>query len=483
MKNRLINIYSWLKHKQSKIALIIILVSVAWTNLNLADWNNPTRVIFYDIKVYYAYLPAAIIHGDLDFEFASQNHKKYSSKLYLGGGPDNKTLLQFTYGMALMYSPFFLVAHAITSHMEIPYVGYQADGYTVPYRIALIISGLAYLALGLYFLRKTLLRYFSESVTAITLLAVALGTNIFYYATTEVTMSHVYSFSLIAVFIYYAVRWSEKPDIKSTLVLGLLTGVITLIRPNNAIIVLFLLFYGVTNWKSLYNRLSQLLRSYWHISLMIIVFLLIWVPQFLYWKHVTGEYFFYSYKDQTFFFDNPQVLYSLFSFRKGLLVYIPILVFAFLGLPFMYKRCRELFTPTLFFTIINIYILSSWCFWWFGGSYGPRSYIDSYIILAFPFAAFTSLVLDRKWYIKVPCVLVLVTLIVHGLFQTLQYRYGAIHYIAMTKEAYRDSFLRLHPSKEYKRLLLFPNYDEARKGIYYQNDLTYEEMYPDRKLD
>ena len=285
------------------------------------------------------------------------------------------------------------------------------------------------------------------------------------------------------MFIYYAIRWSEKPDIKTTLVLGLLTGVISLIRPNNAIIVFFLLFYGVTSWKSLSYRMLQLLRSYWKILLMIIIFLLIWVPQFLYWKHITGEYLYYSYKDQSFFFDNPQVFYSLFSFRKGLLVYIPILFFAFLGLPFMYKRCRDLFTPALFFTFINIYILSSWCFWWFGGSYGPRSYIDSYAILAFPFAAFTSFMFDKKWYIKIPYFLAVVTLIAHSLFQTLQYRNGTIHYLAMTKEAYRESFLQLYPTNEYKKLLIFPNYDDARKGIYYQNDRTYQEVYPDKKLD
>ena len=481
MKSIISNFYSLLVRNLSSLSVILILVIVARADLNLQYWNEPSRIIAHDIKGYYAYLPAAIIHGDLDFEFAQNDLDKYRTKLYLGGGPEGKTLLQFTYGMSLLYSPFFLTAHLLTTNMEIPYVGFEADGYTVPYRLALILSCLFYLALGLYFLRKVLLIYFSDPATAITLISITLGTNIFYYSTIEPAMSHVYSFALISIFLYVVIKWLKKATILNTIFLGLIIGIISLVRPNNTIVVLFLIFLGVTGWKSFIERLSFLLRSYRLILLMIFVFLLVWVPQFLYWNYITGDYLFYSYGEQVFFFNNPQVYHSLFSYRKGLLVYIPILVISFTGLLFLYNKPKELFIPTLAFIVINIYILSSWCFWWFGGGYGPRSYIDSYAIMAFPFAAFTSYLLNRNWFAKILYLVLLITLIAHGLFQTRQYRYGSIHWVAMTKEAYWDSFLHLNPSRKYKSLLMFPNYDEAKKGIYYKNDLTYYEMYPDRK--
>jgi hypothetical protein len=43
---------------------------------------------------------------------------------------------------------------------------------------------------------------------------------------------------------------------------------------------------------------------------------------------------------------------------------------------------------------------------------------------------------------------------------------GAIHWIGMTKEAYWNTFLKLHPNEDFWRLLRYPDYQLARKGIY-----------------
>ncbi len=70
-----------------------------------------------------------------------------------------------------------------------------------------------------------MLKYFSEFVTALSILTVTIGTNLYYYATIEGTMSHVYSFSLIAIFIYLTVKWYEKPMLKTICLIGLLVSV------------------------------------------------------------------------------------------------------------------------------------------------------------------------------------------------------------------------------------------------------------------
>ena len=94
MKSIISDFYSLLVRNLSSLSVILILLIVAWTDLNLQYWNDPSRIIAHDIKGYYAYLPAAIIHGDLDFEFAQNDLDKYRTKLYLGGGPEGKTFLQ-----------------------------------------------------------------------------------------------------------------------------------------------------------------------------------------------------------------------------------------------------------------------------------------------------------------------------------------------------------------------------------------------------
>ena len=86
-------------------------------------------------------------------------------------------------------------------------------------------------------------------------------------------------------------------------------------------------------------------------QLFIIIFFafLVWIPQLLYWKTVTGNYLFYSYADEGFFFLNPQILKGLFSYRNGWLIYSPVMFFALLGIPFLYRYAKDFFLPVMLF--------------------------------------------------------------------------------------------------------------------------------------
>jgi hypothetical protein len=460
----------------ARTAVFAILITVIWTNLGLKFWKDPERILVWDVKVFYVYLPATFIYQDLALEFILEKRAELGEVMYREKGPLGIYYIQATYGLSLLYSPFFLGAHAYAR-----LTGGEATGYSPPYKFALILSCIFYLIIGLYYLKKFLLKFFSQWVTAITMVVIVLGTNLFYYSTYEGPMSHAYNFALIAIFLYFTTVWYEKINSWNTIILGFLLGLIALVRPVNFIIILFFVFYGVHSRETFKNRVFLLFRSYKLILLMIAIFFLIWVPQFLYWKFVSGSYFFYSYSDQRFYFNNPQVMSSLFSYRKGLFLYIPLIAIAFAGIPFLYRRFRGFLLPVGLFALFNVYILSSWCFWWFGGGFGPRSYIDTYAIMAIPFAALTSRALSGRWWLKVPYVLIVAALVWFNLFQTKQYYNGAISWMGMTKEAYWDSFLRRYPSSEFWDMLRFPDPSMARKGIYYQGDLTLDELYPVNK--
>ncbi len=58
-------------------------------------------------------------------------------------------------------------------------------------------------------------------VTAITLLIIIFGTNLYHYVTEEPTMSHAYNFSLISIFVFLTVKWLEKPGINMQFSWGL----------------------------------------------------------------------------------------------------------------------------------------------------------------------------------------------------------------------------------------------------------------------
>ncbi|MBK6967405.1 MAG: hypothetical protein IPH20_26785 [Bacteroidales bacterium] len=137
------------------------------------------------------------------------------------------------------------------------------------------------------------------------------------------------------------------------------------------------------------------------------------------------------------------------------------------GFIVLYRKYREYFWPVIIFFLVNLWIISSWCLPWYGGSYGQRAYVASYSILAIPLAAvFSALFSKRKTLGFIAGIIVAGIFVIHNLFQLRQYYHGAIHYVSMTKEAYWDSFMHKHPSPRLKYLLSFPDYDNAKKGKY-----------------
>ncbi len=117
------------------------------------------------------------------------------------------------------------------------------------------------------------------------------------------------------------------------------------------------------------------------------------------------------------------------------------------------------------FVPLNIYIIFSWWCWWYGGGFGQRAFIDSYALMAVPAAALLqdAFTTGRKW-LKGGIIAVWSLLFLLGIYNNIQYYYGAIHWDSMTKEAYFDSFGRVRPSARFNELLKAPDYEKARKG-------------------
>lgn len=449
------------KGRLSFLAVWIVIIAVAYSNHYNKFWKEQGRIIAYDVISYYQYLPAVFIYHDISMKFIGDDPSSFQKKIWATKTETGSYMGRMTMGLSVMYAPFFLGAHALAGPL-----GYETDGYSPPYRMALIISSVFCLALGLFLLRRLLLRYFPDLSTAITLLLTGLATNLYFYTVIEPTMSHAYSFCLFALFLLLLVRWLDRPSPRRALLLGLTTGLIILVRPSNGIIVLLIPLWEVGSMQQLRKRLGLLAASWRQVLIMVAVALLAVSPQLFYWKYVSGHWLNYTYNDEGFFFGNPQFIRGLFSYRKGWLVYTPVMFFALFGFYSIFKRYKELFWPVLTFTIVNMYIVFSWWSWWYGGGFGQRALIESYVLLAFPLAAFFTLATTKKWYFYLPLFLLAGWFIFLNLFQTRQYYWGSIHWEGMTKEAYWDSFLHYRPSERFQDLIRYPDNAKALQGIY-----------------
>jgi hypothetical protein len=451
------------KNRLSLVVFWIIIALIIGTNVKYKHWENKNKIIYVDVLHYYAYLPATFIHHDLTLKFTRTNNTYYSQYFWPRVLPNDNLIILTTMGMSYMYAPFFIAVH-----YPLKWIGEVATGYSPPYKIALIISCIFWFTIGLYFLRKLLLRYFSDQVTAFTLIAIVLATNLFYYTTDEPAMSHAYSFALYALFICFVDSWFKKPKTGYSIAIGFLIGVIALIRPSNAVIVVLLLFWGVDSFKSLGERLKLFIRQYPQVLIMLAATILTWIPQVIYWKYVSGHYFVFTYGEKgKFFFDNPQFFRVLMGFRKGWLIYTPIMVLALVGFIPLWKKYKSIFWPVALFFIFNLWIVCSWWLWWYGGSYGMRALIESYAIMALPMAAFFSWITQHnKLKGTVLASGIVLFFAAHNFFQITQYHTGAIDAIRMTRQAYISSFMKLHPTAQLKKCLVYPDYAAAAFGKY-----------------
>ncbi|MFZ0472833.1 MAG: glycosyltransferase family 2 protein, partial [Bacteroidales bacterium] len=466
---------SWL----SALTVAFIITFMTVNMLNVKHWKEEQRVIEWDAISYYAYLPATFIYKDLSLSFTDGYDGPLKFVFWPEKGPDGKYLIKTTMGLSVMWLPFFVAGH-ITALIT----GADAGGYSEPYKFFLLVSALFYLLTGLIYLRRILLTHYSDTVASLVLAGFAFGTNLYWYTLFQGTMSHVYSFALISVFVWYSMQWhgsggrehrarSSEPGARNSgrrawsgVRLGLLLGLISLIRPTNLIIIIFFLFYGVISAKDLKNRIRELAADYRYITLMLLMVVLVWVPQMIYWKEMTGHWLYFSYgNDERFFFGDPAIIKGLFSYRKGLFIYTPLLLFAFAGIVSLWVKRSPYALPVTIFVPLNIYIILSWWCWWYGGGFGQRAFIDSYALMAVPAAALLSGAFSsgRRWF-RTGIFTVFLLLMSLGIFNNIQYYNGAIHWESMTKAAYWDSFGRIRPSADFNSLLEAPDYEAARAG-------------------
>lgn len=420
-------------------------------------WNQKDRVIGADVISYYAYLPATFIFHDVKLEndYTMKNGIFWPETL-----PDGSRVIKTAMGMSVLYSPFFFASHAIAK-----LTGANAFGYSNIYKIGLLVGAIFYLFIGLFFLRKILKIYFSETITALTIIAITLGTNLLHYTTREATMSHLYNFTLINIFIWLTIQWYKNPQLLKLILLGVLAGFISLVRPSNIIILTFFFFYDVYSLKTLGKRFTAVFKKFHWYILMGLAFTLVWVPQMLYWKELTGQLLFNSYTTERFFFNQPHFIDGLFSYRKGWLIYTPMMVLSIAGIVLMFKKLKRFSLAISVFTILNMYIVFSWWCWWYGGSFGMRALIDSYGMLAIPMAVLFSESFKYRKYVYKFVVGLSLILILQNVFFVRKYRSGSIHWDSMTKEAFWNAFWRFSPLPEYWDLLEQPDYEKAKLGI------------------
>jgi len=399
-----------------------------------------------DALGYYMYLPSSFIyHNHKSIETLPKDRgirpfiHGYAAQM--GGGhrgPKGYVLNQYTYGIALMELPFFLAAHAWEKMS-----GGLANGFSASYRLAIDLSSLVYALLGLWVLFKVLRRRYSDTVAHYSIILILIGSNLFWFVFQQQGMAHVPLFFLFTLLLYVTEKiYAEGKPIQFVW-LGLIAGLITIIRPIDGLCLLIPLLY---HSGSPYLRTKfEFIIQYWRpILLASCCFLIPIIPQLLYWKWLTGYSVYDSYgPDQKFSFLHPHIISGLFGASNGWLFYTPLMLFALIGFLFI-NKWREYAPGTILFLVGYIWCVYSWFLPNYINGLGSRPMVDVYPILALPLAAFIDWLGNRGPVIRTTGIVLMVASVLVNLNYSLKKVIGLLN-TDDSKYAFNlNTFFRFH---------------------------------------
>ena len=350
-------------------------------------WQQPgtEATLSWDVSGYYLYLPAALVYRDIrQLNWWGSIDEKYHPGPGMGQAfrhSSGNYVMKYPLGQALQFLPWFTAAHMLAEPL-----GYPADGFSRPYQAAISWGSLLVAFLGLWFLRRNLLYYFTDRTVAVVLICLVFGTNYLEYTAVTGAMTHNWLFTLYSLLVFSTIQFYRKPSFLWAAAIGGLIGWATLTRPTGIISVLIPLLWGVGSREALRERISFFKNHVPQMALSVVTAAAFIFLQAAYWKFATGEWIVYSYQEQGFSWLHPHLSDVLFSARAGWLVYSPMMIFAVVGLFWL----RNLTPAILLYCLTALYITAAWDIWWYGGSLGQRAMVQAYPLWGFALAAFVQ---------------------------------------------------------------------------------------------
>ncbi|MCI4671133.1 MAG: glycosyltransferase family 39 protein [Bacteroidia bacterium] len=433
-----------MKNRLSFISLLLSYLLIGFFSFIYYPKYNAQEAeatIGWDVSGYYMYLPAIFIYHDLDqVEFRDDIVEKYAPTPSFEQAykyENGNYIMKYSMGQGIMFTPFFLLGHAYASLSS-----YPADGFSLPYQFAIFFGSFLMALLGLWLIRKFMLRYFSDQATAIAIFLVVFGSNYMDYASMNAAMTHSYLFTVYAGLLWLSLRFYESPSFGRAAGIGLLVGLAALTRPTEIVSVLIPVLWGIKfPLKSfILDRFNFVKDHFGKYLLAGLLTGLVGSLQLIYWKTIGGHWLIYSYQDQGFSWLSPHIWDCLFSFRAGWFIYSPIMAFSLLGFIPMARNQKEIFGVSLIFSFIFMYITFAWDIWWYGGSLGQRAMVQAYAVLLLPVASLVQWINQRK-YLPYLFYAVAAVCIYHNFWITHQAHKGGLFIPEQMNQAYFKGIL------------------------------------------
>ncbi len=443
-----------MKNKVSYIALLgITIFSMLWGAFHTKTLlDKKESIINWDGYGYYMHLPSLFIYGDhLNYKKVNKIANSYNINTSYQSRALNDSIHYPVYpiGQSVTWLPFFTVAHWITYFTNDP-----SDGFSAPYQWAVFISSILFVFIGFYFNRKLLLFFFKDKMTALAMLLIFLASNYLYYSHYEISLTQVYLYGYLSVFLYCTNQYNTTRQSKYLLLASLALGIGVLTRNSEIFWILIPLIIGV-NIKTIFSKqtIFSIVRKGILFSAIAGAFYILF--QVTYYKISTYQWFINGYSDHSFNFLQPNFTDCLFGFYKGWFIYTPLAFLFVAGFILMYKKNKDWFYPSLIFTLLYIYLLISWDDWTYGSTFSFRPIVPCYSLFILPLAYCLEFILIKARWLSIVLILGIVSL---QTIQMWQYSTGILLREKYSFSYYKKVFLKLTLNKKDRIIIDIPTH-------------------------
>lgn len=438
-------------------AIVLIMLAIALSVFRLTNVHE--KEISWDVLGYYMHLPATFIYDDPLLDDPTWLHeineeKDLSGTLYqISYTDDWDPLYLFLMGMALFYLPFFFLGHGAASILD-----YPMDGFSMPYQYALVIGGIIYTLIGLFYLRKILKHYFNDKIVALVIILIALGTNYVHHMSIKNLETVNVLFMLASILIWNTLKWHKNQRIKYLFGITVSATLMLLIKPSEFVIIILPVLWGVYSKSTLKSKFKLIWQKRYQFMITIAVSILIAAPQMLYWYAKTGSIIYLSYRDPAVGLDflSSHTIEALFGYRKGWLIYTPLMIFSLIGFRYLFKFNRKIFWGITIYFLVSLYVITSWTEYWYGAGFSNRPLIVVYPVLAICLGYLLKHLSSKKLIVKSVFTVLILFCVFLNQFQWWQLRNWILDTYRTSKEYYWATFLKTSKTWD----------DEAKKLVY-----------------
>ena len=366
------------------IALIAVLFACAY-GASLVFLPKPDgRILIGDALHHYVQLRSAVFDQDLHFQ------NEYV-RLYGIEQPLPETDWIFTYltetghvrnmmpvGPAFLWAPAFLLVSLGVWLADLAGAAYPLDGYGRLFQATAGLSGAAAAGLGVLVTYRTCTELFAKRWAIWASVTLWLSSSAVYYSVISPAYSHSASLLATSAFWLAFVRTRRRPGAGRYLALGALAGASALMRWQDAVLLLVVALDLAWRMGS-GSRIRDVLA--WGVAAACAA-AVVFLPQIVVWQTLYGRPFAIPQGSGFMHWTDPALVSVLFSTRRGLFTWTPVVAIAVAGLVPLYRRDRLTAAAVVLFFAVSWYVNAAVADWWAGEAFGARRFISCFTVFA-----------------------------------------------------------------------------------------------------